>query len=57
MGFPKGPPWSSPFNPNATFQVGAAEMGDHGGFSNLGFSFSTSADLLVGQDVQIRPVR
>ena len=30
-------------------------MGDHGGFSNLGFSFSTSADLLVGQDVQIRP--
>jgi hypothetical protein len=30
-------------------------MGENGGFSNLGFSFSTSAALLVGQDVQIRP--
>ena len=30
-------------------------MGENGGFSNLGFSFSSSADLLAGQDVQIRP--
>jgi hypothetical protein len=31
-------------------------MGEHGGFDNLGFSFASAADLLVGQDVQIRPV-
>jgi hypothetical protein len=31
-------------------------MGENGGFDNLGFSFASSADLLVGQDVQIRPV-
>jgi len=32
-------------------------MGENGGFSSLGlgFSFASSADLLVGQDVQIRP--
>jgi hypothetical protein len=41
--------------PNATFQVGMAEMGEHGGFSFLNFSFASSADLMVGQDVQIRP--
>jgi len=41
--------------PNATFQVGMAETGEHGGFSFLNFSFASSADLLVGQDVQIRP--
>jgi hypothetical protein len=41
--------------PNAMFQVGTEEMGEDGGFSMSGFSFSSSADLLVGQDVQIRP--
>jgi hypothetical protein len=41
--------------PNATFQVGREEMGEHGGFDNFGFSFSTGTDLLVGQDIQIRP--
>jgi hypothetical protein len=41
--------------PNATFQVGREEMGEHGGFDNFGFSFASAADLLVGQDVQIRP--
>jgi hypothetical protein len=41
--------------PNATFQVGREETGEHGGFSIAGLSFASSADLLVGQDVQIRP--
>jgi Domain of unknown function (DUF5666) len=41
--------------PNAIFQVGREEVGDHGGFDNFGFSFASSTDLLVGQDVQIRP--
>jgi len=41
--------------PNATFQVGREETGEDGGFDMSGFSFSSGADLLVGQDVQIRP--
>lgn len=41
--------------PNAMFQVGTEEMGEDGGFSMSSFPFSSSADLLVGQDVQIRP--
>jgi hypothetical protein len=58
-GISEGSPLVITINPNATFQVGAAEMGENGGFSSLGlglgFSFASSADLLVGQDVQIRP--
>jgi uncharacterized protein DUF5666 len=41
--------------PNATFQIGREEMGEDGGFDMSSFSFSSGADLLVGQDVQIRP--
>jgi hypothetical protein len=40
---------------NAMFQVGREEMGEDGGFSMSTLSFASSADLLVGQDVQIRP--
>jgi hypothetical protein len=40
---------------NAVFGVGREEMGEDGGFDMSGFSFSSGADLLVGQDVQIRP--
>jgi hypothetical protein len=40
---------------NAMFQVGREEMGEDGGFSIAGLSFASSADLLVGQDVQVRP--
>jgi hypothetical protein len=40
---------------NATFQLGLEELGEHGGFSIGGLSFASGADLLVGQDVQIRP--
>jgi len=42
-------------NPNAVFQVGREEMGEDGGFSIAGLSFASGADLMVGQDVQIRP--
>ena len=54
-GISEGSPVVVTIAPNATFQVGMAEMGEHGGFSFLNFSFASSADLLVGQDVQIRP--
>jgi hypothetical protein len=42
-------------DPNAVFQMGREEMGEHGGFSIAGLNFASGADLLVGQDVQIRP--
>jgi len=40
---------------NPIFQVGREEIGEDGGGTISGFSFSSSSDLLVGQDVQIRP--
>jgi len=54
-GISEGSPVAVTINPNATFQVGKAELGEDGGFSNFGFNFASSADLMVGQDVQIRP--
>ena len=57
-GISEGSPVAVTIAPNATFQVGLAEIGEDGGlsgFSFLGFSFASSADLMVGQDVQIRP--
>lgn len=54
-GITEGSPVTVMIQPNAMFQVGTEEMGEDGGFSMSGFSFSSSADLLVGQDVQIRP--
>src|SRR6266478_8040684 len=54
-GISEGAPVAVTIAPNATFQVGMAEMGEDGGFSCLNFSFASSADLMVGQDVQIRP--
>jgi hypothetical protein len=41
--------------PNAMFQVGREDMGEDGGFNSSGLSFASGADLMVGQDVQIRP--
>ncbi len=55
-GISEGSPVVVTIAPNATFQVGREEMGENGGFDNFGFSFASAADLLVGQDVQIRPV-
>ena len=54
-GISEGSPVAVTIAPNATFQVGMAEMGENGGFSFLNFSFARSADLMVGQDVQVRP--
>ncbi len=54
-GITEGAPVVVTIAPNATFQVGQEEMGEDGGFDNFGFSFASSADLVVGQDVQIRP--
>src|SRR5258708_11890723 len=42
-------------NPNAVFQVGREEMGEDGGVSIAGGSFAGGAELMVGQDVQVRP--
>jgi hypothetical protein len=39
----------------ATFFASSEEMGENNGFSISGLSFASSADLMVGQDVQIRP--
>src|SRR5258708_20959945 len=41
--------------PTAMFQIGREEMGESGGFTIPGLSFASGADLLMGQDVQIRP--
>jgi hypothetical protein len=54
-GISEGSPVAVTIAPNATFQVGGEEMDDDGGFAMLGFGFASSADLMVGQDVQIRP--
>jgi Domain of unknown function (DUF5666) len=54
-GIGEGSPVVVTINPNATFQVGMEELGEDGGFSFAGLSFASSADLLAGQDVQIRP--
>lgn len=55
-GVSEGAPVVVTIAPNAVFQVGEEEIGDDGDFSmSSGFSFATGADLLVGQDIQIRP--
>jgi len=54
-GIDEGSPVTVSIAPNAVFEVGREEMGEDGGFDMSGFSFSSGADLLVGQDVQIRP--
>jgi len=41
--------------PTATFTASSEEVGEDSGFTISGLSFASSADLLVGQDVQIRP--
>jgi uncharacterized protein DUF5666 len=54
-GISEGAPIVVTISPNATFQIGMEEMGEDGGFSMLSLGFGSSADLMVGQDVQIRP--
>lgn len=54
-GISEGAPVAVTIASNATFQIGREEMGEDGGFSMFGFSFASAADLMVGQDVQVRP--
>jgi Domain of unknown function (DUF5666) len=55
-GVTEGAPVVVTIAPNATFGIGMEELGEDGGFASFfGFNFTSSADLLVGQDVQIRP--
>ncbi len=54
-GVAEGAPVVVTIAPGATFQIGRRELGDDGGFSITGASFASGADLMVGQDVQIRP--
>jgi len=41
--------------PNASFFASSGELGEDGGFTQTGLSFASAVDLMVGQDVQIRP--
>lgn len=59
-GVSEGAPVDVMIAPNAVFQLGLGELGDDSGFALSGFQagpfrFASGADLLVGQDVQIRP--
>ncbi len=54
-GIDEGSPVAVTIAPNAVFQVGREEMGEFGGFDISGLMFASGSDLLVGQDVQIRP--
>jgi Domain of unknown function (DUF5666) len=54
-GISEGSPVVVTIQPSAVFQVGSEELGEDGGFSNTGLSFASGTNLLVGQDVQIRP--
>ena len=53
-GVAEGSPVTVMIAAGASFQIGKMEMGDDGGFSISGASFASGADLMVGQDVQIR---
>ena len=54
-GISEGAPVAVTIQSGAAFQVGGEELDEDGGFSLFGLSFAGGADLLVGQDVQIRP--
>src|SRR5215469_2245251 len=55
-GISEGEPIAVTIAPNATFQIAGEDMGEDGGFNMAGLSFASSADLLVGQDLQIHPM-
>lgn len=54
-GISEGSPVVVTVQTGAMFQVAQEEMGEDGGFSNTSFSFKSGTDLLVGQNVQVRP--
>jgi hypothetical protein len=55
VGISEGSPVVVMIQPTAVFQVGSEELGEDNSFSSTGLSFTSGANLLVGQDVQIRP--
>jgi len=54
-GISEGSPVVVTVQTGAMFQVAQGQMGEDGGFSSSSFSFKSGTDLLVGQNVQIRP--
>jgi hypothetical protein len=54
-GISDGSPVVVTIQTGAVFQVAEEQMGEDGGFSSSSFSFKSGTDLLVGQNVQIRP--
>jgi hypothetical protein len=54
-GVSEGSPVTVTILPSAVFTASSEELGEDQGFSISGLSFASSADLLVGQDVQIHP--
>ena len=54
-GIAEGSPVTVMIQSTAVFEVGREEMGEDDGFDFSGLSFASGADLLIGQDVQIRP--
>jgi len=54
-GISEGMPVIVSIQTGALFQTGNEDLDEFGGFSLPGLTFTSSADLLVGQDVQIRP--
>lgn len=54
-GVSEGSPVGVMIDSNAMFQVGSEELGEDGGFNISGLMFSSCSDLMVGQNVQIRP--
>jgi hypothetical protein len=54
-GIVEGSPVIVSIQTGAVFQVGHEDLDEHGGMNLPGLSFASGADLLVGQDIQIRP--
>jgi hypothetical protein len=54
-GISEGAQLAVTIQPNTVFVVGREEMGEDEGFFLPDLLFESSADLVVGQDVQIRP--
>ena len=53
-GLPEGSPAVVTIMSSATFQIGKEETGEDQGFGFSNLSFVSGADLMVGQDVQVR---
>jgi hypothetical protein len=54
-GVAEGSPVAVTIQPSAAFPVAPEELGEDGGFDDTGLAFTSATNLLVGQNVQIRP--